>query len=76
MPQNSMYAPAGKDEGLHAGAASRTQSPRFENAYNTLAKIHFSANRSREGLAVLNRLLQHNATHPVALEMVRQFRPR
>jgi Tfp pilus assembly protein PilF/peroxiredoxin len=50
--------------------------PEFESAYITLAKIHFNANRSPEGLAVLNRLLQRNSTHPVALEMVRQFRPR
>jgi Tfp pilus assembly protein PilF len=50
--------------------------PRFESTYITLAKIHFNANRSAEGLAVLNRLLQYNPTHPVAVELVRQFRPR
>jgi Tfp pilus assembly protein PilF/peroxiredoxin len=50
--------------------------PRFESAYITLAKIHFNANRPGEGLAVLNRLLQYNPTHPVAVELVRQFRPR
>ena len=50
--------------------------PRFESAYITLAKIHFNANRPAEGLAVLNRLLQYNPTHPVAVELVRQFRPR
>jgi Tfp pilus assembly protein PilF/peroxiredoxin len=53
-----------------------TRVPKFESAYITLAKIHFNANRPNEGLAVLNRLLQHNPTHPVALELVRQFRPR
>ena len=42
----------------------------------TLAKIHFSAGRSREGIAVLERLLQRNPTHPVALELLRQWKPR
>ncbi len=36
----------------------------------TLAKIHFSAGRSREGIGVLERLLQRNPTHPVALELL------
>jgi Tetratricopeptide repeat len=40
----------------------------------TLAKIHFSAGRSKEGIAVLERLLQRNPRNPVALEMLRQFK--
>jgi len=52
------------------------QAPEFEGAYVTLAKIHLSAGRSQEGLAVLERLLQRNPTHPVALELVRQWKPR
>jgi Flp pilus assembly protein TadD len=52
------------------------EAPHVEGAYVTLAKIHFSADRAREGIAVLERLLQRNPTHPVALELVRQWRPR
>jgi Tfp pilus assembly protein PilF/peroxiredoxin len=52
------------------------QAPQFENAYVTLAKIHFSADRSREGIDVLERLLQRNPKHPVALELLRQWKPR
>ena len=48
--------------------------PAFEGTYVTLARIHLAAGRNREGLAVLERLLQRNPTHPLALEMVRQFR--
>ena len=51
------------------------QGPAFEGAYMTLAKIHLSAGRTARGLAVLERLLQRNPTHPVALELLRQFRP-
>jgi Tetratricopeptide repeat len=42
----------------------------------TLAKIHFSAGRSQEGIAVLERLLQRNPTHAVALELLRQWNGR
>ena len=52
------------------------KTPEFEGAYVTLAKIHLSADRTREGLAVLERLLQRNPTNPVALELVRQWKPR
>jgi hypothetical protein len=34
--------------------------PQFEDAYVTLAKIHFKNNRPREGIAVLERLLQRS----------------
>jgi Flp pilus assembly protein TadD len=50
--------------------------PQFENGYVTLAKIYFKVDRSREGISVLERLLQRNPTHPVALELIRQFKPR
>ena len=50
------------------------QNPAFEGTYVTLARLHLAAGRTREGLAVLERLLQRNPTHPLALEMVRQFR--
>jgi Tfp pilus assembly protein PilF/peroxiredoxin len=48
--------------------------PAFEGTYIMLAKLHLSHNRTTQGLAVLERLLQRNPTHPLALEMVRQFR--
>jgi Tfp pilus assembly protein PilF len=52
------------------------QSPQFESAYVTLAKIHFSAGRPREATGVLERLLQRNPTHPVALELLREWKQR
>jgi Tfp pilus assembly protein PilF/peroxiredoxin len=52
------------------------KAPRFEEAYVTLAKIHLNAGRVAEGLSVLERLLQRNSTHPVALELVKQFKRR
>jgi hypothetical protein len=42
----------------------------------TLAKIHFNTDRPREGISVLERLLQRNPTHPVALELLKQAKPR
>ena len=48
--------------------------PAFENTYLTLAKIHLSAQRRREAIAVLERLLQRNPTHPVALEILQTVR--
>ena len=42
------------------------RTPAFEGTYVTLAKIHLSAGQTAEGLAVLERLLQRNPTHPVA----------
>ncbi len=50
--------------------------PRFEDTYVTLAKIHLSAGRSRDGIVVLERLLQRNPTHPVALALVKEWKPR
>ena len=50
------------------------KAPAFEGTYLTLAKLHLSNGQTAQGLAVLERLLQRNPTHPLALEMVRQFR--
>jgi tetratricopeptide (TPR) repeat protein len=47
--------------------------PSFEPAYLTLAKLYLDMGRRREGLQTLERLLQRNPTHPVALQAVRQI---
>ena len=52
------------------------RTPAYEAAYVTLAKIHFSAGRAQEGVAVLEQLLRRNPTHPVALELLRQWKGR
>ena len=51
------------------------KAPEFEGTYVTLAKLHLSNGQTAQGLAVLERLLQRNPTHPVARELVRQFKP-
>ena len=56
------------------GVLKRT--PQYEAAYVTLAKIHFSAGRSKEGIAVLEQLLQTNPRHAVAVELLRQWKGR
>jgi Tfp pilus assembly protein PilF/peroxiredoxin len=50
--------------------------PEFESTYITLAKIYLGRDRRREALQVIERLLQRNPTHPLALEIVREFAPR
>jgi Tfp pilus assembly protein PilF len=50
------------------------KTPQFENAYVILAKIHFTGNETAKGVAVLERLLQRNPTHPVARELLRQWK--
>jgi Tfp pilus assembly protein PilF/peroxiredoxin len=50
--------------------------PAFEGTYVMLARLHLSHGQTAQGLAVLERLLQRNPTHPVALELVRQFKAR
>ena len=50
------------------------KSPEFENTYITLAKIYLTTNRRREGLAILERLLQRNPTHELAIALARQAR--
>jgi Flp pilus assembly protein TadD len=50
--------------------------PRFEGTYVTLAKLYFASNRVAQGIQVLERLLQRNATHPTAIELLRQWKPR
>jgi Flp pilus assembly protein TadD len=63
------------DEAIRVLERFLAEAPQFEDAYVTLAKIHLRDGRSREGLAVLERLLQRNPTHPVALELVREWKP-
>jgi len=48
--------------------------PGFEGTYITLAKIYLSTDRRQEGLRMVERLLQRNPTHPLALEIAKQFR--
>jgi Flp pilus assembly protein TadD len=62
------------DEAIRLLEVFIQNTPAFEGAYVTLAKIHLAADRTHEGLAVLERLLQRNSTHPVALELVRQWK--
>jgi Tfp pilus assembly protein PilF/peroxiredoxin len=50
------------------------RAPAFEGAYLTLAKIHLAAGRTREGLSALERLLQRSPSHPVALELLREWK--
>jgi Flp pilus assembly protein TadD/peroxiredoxin len=52
------------------------KAPQVEDTYVTLAKIYLSTDQVAEGLGVLERLLQKNPTHPVARELVRQWKPR
>ena len=52
------------------------KTPQYQDAYVTLAKIHFSAGRSREGVQVLERLLQRNPKHAAALELLSQWKGR
>ncbi len=59
---------------LLEGVVAKT--PDYLDAYVTLAKIHFSAGRTREGVQVLERLLQRNPTHPVALALLKQWKDR
>jgi hypothetical protein len=51
------------------------EAPDFETTYVTLAKVYASAERGREAVQVLEKLLQRNPTHPLALQMVRELRP-
>ncbi len=50
------------------------KNPTSESTYITLAKIYLATDRRREGLAVVERLLKRNPTHPLALELQRQFK--
>ena len=50
------------------------ESPEFETTYVTLSRIYLSTGRSREGMQVLERLLQRNPNHPVAQQMVKELR--
>jgi Flp pilus assembly protein TadD len=50
--------------------------PAADDSYITLAKIHLTRDGRQQGLAVIERLLQRNPTHALAMEMVRQLKPR
>ncbi len=53
-----------------------TRAPDAEAAYLTLARVHLAGGRTADGLRVLERLLQRHPTHPTALALVREYRPR
>jgi tetratricopeptide (TPR) repeat protein/peroxiredoxin len=48
--------------------------PGFEPSYLTLAKVYLGAGRKREGIQVLELLLQRNPKNAMALEMLAQLR--
>ena len=50
------------------------KTPQAQDAYVTLAKIHFSAGRTTDGIRVLERLLQRNPTHPLARQLLKQWK--
>jgi hypothetical protein len=50
------------------------KNPTSESTYVTLAKIYLTTDRRREGPEVIERLLQRNPAHPLALEIAREFR--
>jgi Flp pilus assembly protein TadD/peroxiredoxin len=64
------------DEAVRLLETLLARTPEYEPAYVTLAKIHLSAGRSREGVSALERLLQRNPRHPVALELLREWKGR
>jgi Tfp pilus assembly protein PilF/peroxiredoxin len=65
-----------RDEAIRLLEGFLETRPEFESTYITLAKIHLAGDRRREALQIIERLLQRNPTHPIALEIVREFRPR
>jgi predicted Zn-dependent protease len=52
------------------------ETPQYEAAYVTLAKIYFRAGRSKQAIGVLERLLLRNPKHPIALELLQEWRGR
>jgi pentatricopeptide repeat protein len=42
--------------------------------YVTLARIYLKAGQRREGIQVLERLLQRNPNHPLGLQLLQQLR--
>jgi Flp pilus assembly protein TadD/peroxiredoxin len=65
-----------RDDAIRLLEAFLETRPEFEGTYITLAKIYLATDRQREGLQVIERLLQRNPTHALALEIVRQVKPR
>jgi predicted Zn-dependent protease len=47
--------------------------PEFEMSYVTLSRIYLATGRRREGVQVLERLLQRNPSQPLALQMMREL---
>ena len=72
----TLVARGAADEALRLLEAQLAKAPDYEGTYVTLAKLHLSAGRTAEGLRVLERLLQRNPTHPLAQQLVREYRPR
>jgi predicted Zn-dependent protease len=64
------------DAAVHLIEGFLAATPEYEGAYVTLAKIHLAVGRTPEGIGALERLLQRNPGHPVALELLREWRPR
>ena len=50
------------------------KNPEAESAYLTLGKIYLTTGHQAEALRTLERLLQRNPTHPLALELARRAR--
>ena len=49
------------------------ENPAFEMAYVTLCRLYLKAGRRQEGVQILEQLLQRNATHPIALQLLREI---
>jgi tetratricopeptide (TPR) repeat protein len=64
------------DDAIRLLEAFLERNPGSESAYITVAKIYLSTDRRQQGLAALEHLLQRNPTHPQALEILRQWKPR
>jgi predicted Zn-dependent protease len=52
---------------------SLEQTPAFEMSYVTLSRLYMQAGQRREAVQMLERLLQRNPKHPVALQILRQL---
>ena len=49
------------------------RTPAYESGYLTLARIHFSVGRTKEGVDALQRLLKQNPRNGAAIELLRQW---
>ncbi len=71
----TLVARGAVDEALRLLESQLAKAPDYEGTYVTLAKLHLSAGRTADGLRVLERLLQRNPAHPLAQQLVREYRP-